>query len=192
MSKSTAWYIQETSAVRAMPHKQKWSRTSVREEWRVGPTKEVSLRESPIEEGADTLNTARIFIVLLDLYAQCAEVDRILHSLASLVLPVSVGSTRLSQQTAHWTDHWSGETSQIIGNFSLLGTMIYQVEEHDTSLVEEQQSDHHLYRSNNAWSAQQLCVLLWRNWNNHLVSFLPPRSTGKSCLQWQQWRGEWQ
>ena len=66
--RSTARYMQETSAVRAMRCRRKRSKTSVRKEWTVGPTNKVSLRENSVEEGSDMSNTARTLICTAGLF----------------------------------------------------------------------------------------------------------------------------
>lgn len=62
----TARYILETSAVRATRYIRNWSKTSISGGCTVGPTRKVSLRETPQEDFAGASMTALTFVVELD------------------------------------------------------------------------------------------------------------------------------
>ena len=68
---STAQYILKTSAVRATGYNLKCRRTSTKLGCTVGPTRSVSLRDTPVEDFEES-KTALIFVVVLvALYTAC-------------------------------------------------------------------------------------------------------------------------
>ena len=51
-----------------MGYNRKRKRTSIIGGWTVGPTRSVSLRDTPVENLAEALNTAQTFVVVLDAF----------------------------------------------------------------------------------------------------------------------------